>query len=341
MLCDVLRGASGEESVKRTAVLQNWAVASVCRATLRLCDGVGAREVQRSASLADAALGVLAAALRNNVHPQLLDALLCEWRGLSRTFAKSLFVDETAILGDVCDVVVTLMEWPEAALRARACSLFLALAEDCHRVAPNFARLRLQSSIAVSRLAGLRGRERRDECADASADVRVLYPSDFVLLTTSLQTVRAASLQRNNAASSTISSLIDRLFTVTECMAEMRAAAWDYDKTVDLMNNMAHSFADTPDLKVTWLENLARYHEQQRRLDEAAQVTLLAAAHVSEALRRLERVPAYCRASRDAAAVDTSTNTSLWGARHPRNIADELKLPAADVLKQMSGMIEV
>ena len=102
-------------------------------------------------------------------------------------------------------------------------------------------------------------------------------------------------MSRSNAASAPTCELIDRLFTVTACMAEMRAAAWDYDKTVDLMRNMALSFGDTPDLKVTWLENLARYHEQQERAAESVQTTLLAAAHVSEALRRLDRVAQYRR----------------------------------------------
>jgi hypothetical protein len=346
VLCDVLRGAVGDDGVRRAATLQTWAVAATARAALRLCHGAGGDELGRAPALADAALGVLAAALRYNAHPQLIDALLCSWRRLSRKFATSLFVDETAILGDVCDVVVALMEWPEPALRARASALFLALAEDCQRVAPNFARLRLQSSIAVSRLAGVRGRERRDECAEAASDARALYPTDFALLTGSLQAVRDASSARANAASSTIAALIDRLFTVTECMAEMRAAAWDYDKTVDLMNSMAHSFADTPDLKVTWLENLARYHEQQRRLEEAAQVTLLAAAHVSEALRRLGRVREYRRTARALTTTTSTTTTttpsesgatSLWGAKHSRNIAAELTLPSAATLQQMSG----
>jgi hypothetical protein len=102
--------------------------------------------------------------------------------------------------------------------------------------------------------------------------------------------VKDASARRRNGATASIGELIDRLFGVTACMAEMRATAWDYDKTVDLMHSMALSFNDTPDLKVTWLENLARYHEHSKRVAESTQATLLAAAHVSEALRRLGRV---------------------------------------------------
>jgi hypothetical protein len=382
MLCGALAGARGapaepgaqpdpKEVAARlaTTVLASKALAvgalvSTARATLRLVCGALHDEIVRSPALADTALGVLTALLRQNVHASLLEMLLRAWRGLSQQFARSLFCDETELLGDLCDVVVTLLEWPDATLRELAAALFLALCEDCHKVAPNFARLRLQSSIAVSRLAGQRGQERRAECADAAGDARATYPDDFALLSATLQGVKDASARRRNGATASIAELIDRLFGVTACMAEMRATAWDYDKTVDLMHSMALSFNDTPDLKVTWLENLARYHEHSKRVAESTQATLLAAAHVSEALRRLGRVrhtPSYAtqaayesddddpddaaatpiadfaRDRRVSLAATEATQWSVWGARHSTNVANELVLPSAAALKQMSA----
>jgi hypothetical protein len=342
------------------------------RAALRLACGAFRREIVQSAALGDTALGVLTALLQQNVHAALIEALLRTWRSLSHQFARSLFCDATGLLGDLCDVVVMLLEWPDATLRQLAASLFLALCEDCYAVAPNFARLRLQSSIAVSRLAGLRGQERRAECADAKGDARATYPDDFALLTATLQSVKEASARRRNAATATIGELVDRLFGVTACMAEMRATAWDYDKTVDLMHRMALSFNDTPDLKVTWLENLARYHDNNKRAAESVQATLLAAAHVSEALRRLARVrrgaadgaggdadadadadesddasddasEARADAHRDGSdrraslAAREAVGWSVWGARHSSNVARALDLPSAVALQQMSA----
>lgn len=351
------REASARLTTTATAckALAVTALAATGRATLRLVCGALKSEIVKSATLADAALGVLTALLQQNVHAALVEALLRAWRGVSHQFARSLFCDATALLGDLFDVVVMLLEWPDAKLRQLAAALFLAVCEDCHRVAPNFARLRLQSSIAVSRLAGLRGQERRAECADAKGDARATYPDDFALLTATLQSIKEASARRRNAATATIGELIDRLFGVTACMAEMRATAWDYDKTVDLMQRMALSFNDTPDLKVTWLENLARYHDQSKRAAESVQATLLAAAHVSEALRRLGRVRRA--ATRSAVAADDSdsedgdganerraslaaaeaTGWSVWGARHSSNVARELDLPSAVALQQMSA----
>lgn len=76
--------------------------------SLQICaTGVFQSSVNKSAVLADAALGSLGVALQSNAHPTFIDALLCLWKQLSRTFAHSLFVAETAILGDVCNVVMT------------------------------------------------------------------------------------------------------------------------------------------------------------------------------------------------------------------------------------------
>ena len=40
----------------------------------------------------------------------------------------------------------------------------------------------------------------------------------------------------------------------------MDEMSWDSAKTVDLYYQISNGFVDSPDLRVTWLENMARYH---------------------------------------------------------------------------------
>ncbi|CAB3399746.1 unnamed protein product [Caenorhabditis bovis] len=62
----------------------------------------------------------------------------------------------------------------------------------------------------------------------------------------------------------------------------MREHVNDYEMTIDLMNQLVEGYSNNPDLRITWLLNMAERHEKQRNLCEAAHSYLQACALVFE-----------------------------------------------------------
>ncbi|CCD71357.1 C2 DOCK-type domain-containing protein [Caenorhabditis elegans] len=62
----------------------------------------------------------------------------------------------------------------------------------------------------------------------------------------------------------------------------MREHVNDYEMTIDLMYQLVEGYSNNPDLRITWLLNMAERHEKQRNLCEAAHSYLQASALVFE-----------------------------------------------------------
>jgi hypothetical protein len=56
--------------------------------------------------------------------------------------------------------------------------------------------------------------------------------------------------------------MVQRLFGVIRDSLKMREMTYDPEKTVDLYYQISSGFIDSPDLRVTWLENLSEYEKK-------------------------------------------------------------------------------
>ncbi len=54
--------------------------------------------------------------------------------------------------------------------------------------------------------------------------------------------------------------MVNRLFGVIRDSLKMKEMSWDPERTVELYYQISRGFIDSPDLRVTWLENLGAYH---------------------------------------------------------------------------------
>jgi hypothetical protein len=57
-----------------------------------------------------------------------------------------------------------------------------------------------------------------------------------------------------------VEEMVSRLFNVIRDSTKMRELSWDPERTIELYHQISTGFIDSPDLRVTWLENLAQYH---------------------------------------------------------------------------------
>jgi len=50
-------------------------------------------------------------------------------------------------------------------------------------------------------------------------------------------------------------------------------------------------FIDSPDLRITWLENLSKFHYEHKNFEEAAQAKLYMCAFIISYLKLMDRLP--------------------------------------------------
>ncbi|XP_055642537.1 dedicator of cytokinesis protein 9 isoform X3 [Toxorhynchites rutilus septentrionalis] len=82
-----------------------------------------------------------------------------------------------------------------------------------------------------------------------------------------------------------VKDLTRRVRTVLMATAQMQAHHMDPERLLELQHSLANSYASTPELRHTWLVTMARNHEQNGSISEAACCYLHIAALISEYLR--------------------------------------------------------
>lgn len=82
-----------------------------------------------------------------------------------------------------------------------------------------------------------------------------------------------------------VKDLTKRVRTVLMATAQMQAHHMDPERLLELQHSLANSYASTPELRHTWLVTMARNHEQNGNMSEAACCHLHIAALMAEYLR--------------------------------------------------------
>lgn len=82
-----------------------------------------------------------------------------------------------------------------------------------------------------------------------------------------------------------VKDLTKRVRTVLMATAQMQAHQMDPERMLELQHSLANSYASTPELRHTWLVTMARNHEQNGNISEAAMCHLHIAALMAEYLK--------------------------------------------------------
>jgi hypothetical protein len=103
-----------------------------------------------------------------------------------------------------------------------------------------------------------------------------------------------------------VEEVVIRLFGVIRDSHKLKEMSWDPEKTAELYYQISEGFVDSPDLRITWLENLSSYLAkvriqgevsievisiQNKNYEESAQVKILTAAIVGGYLKLLNKFP--------------------------------------------------
>uniref|UniRef100_A0A8C5CC66 Dedicator of cytokinesis 8 n=1 Tax=Gadus morhua TaxID=8049 RepID=A0A8C5CC66_GADMO len=219
-------------------------------------------------------LKVLLHCLTCNQSSSFLSHAFSTLRALLIKFGDLLFEEEAEQCADLCQKVLQYCSSPVDENRSQACATLYLIMRYSYSNASNFSRVKMQVTMSLASLVG------------QSSDFQEEY------LRRSLRTILAYAEEdgemRNTQLPSQVDELLRNLNSILSDTVKMREFQEDPEMLMDLMYRIAKGYQTSPDLRLTWLQNMAEKHSNRKCYTESAMCLVHAAALVAEYLSMLE-----------------------------------------------------
>ncbi|XP_055884538.1 dedicator of cytokinesis protein 7-like isoform X6 [Biomphalaria glabrata] len=227
--------------------------------------------------LLGSSLKVLLHMLALNQSSVVLQHLFSSQRALVTKFLDLLFEEETEQCAELCLRLLRHCSSPISSTRSQASASLYLLMRQNFELGNNFARVKMQVTMSLSSLVGQ----------------NQTFNEEF--LRKSLKTILTYAEQdqdlENTSFREQVRDLVFNLHMILSDTVKMKEFAEDPEMLLDLMYRIAKGYQNSPDLRLTWLQNMARDHSKRGNHAEAAQCLIHAAGLVAEYLNMLEDKP--------------------------------------------------
>ncbi|XP_068594454.1 dedicator of cytokinesis protein 8 [Brachionichthys hirsutus] len=225
-------------------------------------------------SVVGGVLKVLLHSLSCNQSTTFLSHTFSTLRALIVKFGDLLFEEEAEQCADLCQKVLQYCSSPVDENRSQACATLYLIMRYSFSNASNFSRVKMQVTMSLASLVG------------KSSDFQEEY------LRCSLRTILAYAEEdtemQNTQLPSQVDELLRNLNSILSDTVKMREFQEDPEMLMDLMYRIAKGYQTSPDLRLTWLQNMAEKHNIRKCYTESAMCLVHAAALVAEYLSMLE-----------------------------------------------------
>ncbi|XP_074525840.1 dedicator of cytokinesis protein 8 [Halichoeres trimaculatus] len=225
-------------------------------------------------SVVGGVLKVLLHSLTCNQSSTFLSHTFSTLRALVVKFGDLLFEEEAEQCADLCQKVLQYCSSPVDENRSQACATLYLIMRYSYSNASNFSRVKMQVTMSLASLVG------------KSSDFQEEY------LRRSLRTILAYAEEDTEMQSTQLPSQVDELLrnlnSILSDTVKMREFQEDPEMLMDLMYRIAKGYQTSPDLRLTWLQNMAEKHNIRKCYTESAMCLVHAAALVAEYLSMLE-----------------------------------------------------
>uniref|UniRef100_A0A4W5KTN8 Dedicator of cytokinesis 8 n=1 Tax=Hucho hucho TaxID=62062 RepID=A0A4W5KTN8_9TELE len=223
-------------------------------------------------SVVGGVLRVLLHCLTCNQSTIFLSHCFSTLRALVVKFGDLLFEEEAEQCADLCQKVLQHCSSPVDGNRSQACATLYLIMR--YSFSSNFSRVKMQVTMSLASLVG------------KSEDFHEEY------LRRSLRTILAYAEEdtemQNTPLPSQVDELLRNLNSILSDTVKMREFQEDPEMLMDLMYRIAKGYQTSPDLRLTWLQNMAEKHKNRKCFTESAMCLVHAAALVAEYLSMLE-----------------------------------------------------
>uniref|UniRef100_A0A3Q3JUV4 Dedicator of cytokinesis 8 n=1 Tax=Monopterus albus TaxID=43700 RepID=A0A3Q3JUV4_MONAL len=225
-------------------------------------------------SVVGGVLKVILHSLTCNQSTTFLSHTFSTLRALIVKFGDLLFEEEAEQCADLCQKVLQYCSSPVDENRSQACATLYLIMRYSYSNASNFSRVKMQVTMSLASLVG------------KSSDFQEEY------LRRSLRTILAYAEEdtemQNTPLPSQVDELLRNLNSILSDTVKMREFQEDPEMLMDLMYRIAKGYQTSPDLRLTWLQNMAEKHNNKKCYTESAMCLVHAAALVAEYLSMLE-----------------------------------------------------
>ncbi|XP_063042281.1 dedicator of cytokinesis protein 8 [Engraulis encrasicolus] len=225
-------------------------------------------------SVVGGVLRVLLHSLTCNQSTSFLSHCFSTLRALIMKFGELLFEEEAEQCADLCQKVLQHCSSRVDGNRSQACATLYLIMRYSYSSASNFSRVKMQVTMSLASLVG------------KSSDVQEEF------LRRSFRTILAYAEEDAEMQSTQLPSQVDELLgnlnRILSDTVKMKEFQEDPEMLMDLMYRIAKGYQTSPDLRLTWLQNMAEKHGGRKCHTESAMCLVHAAALVAEYLSMLE-----------------------------------------------------
>ncbi|XP_072936330.1 dedicator of cytokinesis protein 7 [Epargyreus clarus] len=226
-----------------------------------------------------AALAVLLRALQRNQSTVVLQHMFASIRSFIVKLGWSWCSEEWG--PGMCRVLLRHCAALAAAPRAHAAAALYALMRHHYRLGNNFSRVKMQVTMSLSSLVGTSTTFSEESLRRALKTVLMYAEKDQDLHDTNFP--------------EQVKDLVFNLHMILSDTVKMKEFAEDPEMLLDLMYRIARGYQHSPDLRLTWLNNMAQKHMERSNHLEAGMCLVHGAALAAEQLRTAGRGAALLR----------------------------------------------
>uniref|UniRef100_A0A8C5NE53 Dedicator of cytokinesis protein 7 n=1 Tax=Gouania willdenowi TaxID=441366 RepID=A0A8C5NE53_GOUWI len=195
-------------------------------------------------------------------------------RALVSKFPELLFEEETEQCADLCLRLLRSCSSSINTIRAHASASLYLLMRQNFEIGNNFARVKMQVTMSLSSLVGT-SQNFNEEFLRRSLKTILTYAEEDLEL-------------RETTFPDQVQDLVFNLHMILSDTVKMKEHQEDPEMLIDLMYRIAKGYQTSPDLRLTWLQNMSGKHSERNNHAEAAQCLVHSAALVAEYLSMLE-----------------------------------------------------
>ncbi|CAF0791221.1 unnamed protein product [Rotaria sordida] len=220
-------------------------------------------------------LKILLHAFALNQSTWTLQNLFSHQRAIVYKFPELLFEEDTEHCADLCLRLLKHCSSCLSTVRSHASASLYLLMRQNFEIGNNFSRVKMQATMSLSWLVG-----------------QSTSQFNEIFLRKSLRTILTyadgdTDLQES-AFPSQVKDLATNLYMILCDTVKLREAKDNPDMEIDLLHRIANCYQNSPDLRLTWLQNMAQKHLAMNHYAEAGMCLAHAASLVAEYLRMLE-----------------------------------------------------
>ncbi|XP_071743636.1 dedicator of cytokinesis protein 7 isoform X2 [Lepeophtheirus salmonis] len=231
-------------------------------------------QMDQSQGLLANVLKVLLHALGSNQSTSLLQRLFSVQRSFVFKFPSLLFDEASEHCADLCLRLLKHCSSSIGSVRSQSSASLYILMRQNFEIGNYFARIKMQVTMSLSQLVGTSSNFNEDFLRRSLKTILVYAEEDEEFSDTAFR--------------KQVQGLVSNLHMILSDTVKMKEYQDDPEMLLDLMYRIAKGYQNSPDLRLTWLESMAKKHEEQNHFAEAGMCKIHCCALVSEYLHLLE-----------------------------------------------------